>query len=312
MIYAELTGGLGNQMFVYAFARALGLRSGEEVTLLDRQDWKDGGPAHTALALQSLAIAREVAILNTPQFAKNNLPVQNALKVLMIQYEQRRGLLAQDWQGFERRMAPALNHMGLHFATDGYIPVHRAAHPKNFLAWGYFQAEAYFADAADVIRKELRTKPGTGGDLAGRQIAGAIAGAQCPVCLHWRCGDYQKPENAALQVCNDAYYANACALLKAECPDAMLFVFSDDLDYVRRHLDSAGLPVQFAVGARSGAEELALMQHCRHFIISNSTFSWWAQYLGDAPDKIVYAPGRWYANDKHSALYSSNWQLIEV
>ena len=47
MIYAELAGGLGNQMFIYAFARALGLRCGEPVTLLDRQDWRDGAPAHT-------------------------------------------------------------------------------------------------------------------------------------------------------------------------------------------------------------------------------------------------------------------------
>ena len=45
MIYAELAGGLGNQMFIYAFARALGLRCGEPVTLLDRQDWRDGAPA---------------------------------------------------------------------------------------------------------------------------------------------------------------------------------------------------------------------------------------------------------------------------
>ena len=50
MIYAELAGGLGNQMFIYAFARALGLRCGEPVTLLDRQDWRDGAPAHTVCA----------------------------------------------------------------------------------------------------------------------------------------------------------------------------------------------------------------------------------------------------------------------
>ena len=52
MIYAELAGGLGNQMFIYAFARALGLRCGESVTLLDRQDWRDGAPAHTVCALR--------------------------------------------------------------------------------------------------------------------------------------------------------------------------------------------------------------------------------------------------------------------
>lgn len=57
MIYAELAGGLGNQMFIYAFARALGLRCGEGVTLLDRQDWRDGAPAHTVCALGALNIS---------------------------------------------------------------------------------------------------------------------------------------------------------------------------------------------------------------------------------------------------------------
>ena len=60
MIYAELSGGLGNQMFVYAFARAMGLCCQEPVTLIDRQDWKTGSPAHTALALQALHISSEV------------------------------------------------------------------------------------------------------------------------------------------------------------------------------------------------------------------------------------------------------------
>ena len=56
MIYAELAGGLGNQMFIYAFARALGLRCGEPVTLLDRQDWRDGAPAHTCLLYTSRCV----------------------------------------------------------------------------------------------------------------------------------------------------------------------------------------------------------------------------------------------------------------
>lgn len=94
MIYAELAGGLGNQMFIYAFARALGLRCGEGVTLLDRQDWRDGAPAHTVCALGALNISPAVEILADPGFAKSHLPRQNAAKALMIKYEQRRGLLA--------------------------------------------------------------------------------------------------------------------------------------------------------------------------------------------------------------------------
>ena len=96
MIYAELAGGLGNQMFIYAFARALGLRCGEPVTLLDRQDWRDGAPAHTVCALDELNISPDVKIIADAGFAKAHLPRRNAAKALMIKYEQRRGLMARE------------------------------------------------------------------------------------------------------------------------------------------------------------------------------------------------------------------------
>ena len=125
MIYAELSGGLGNQMFVYAFARAMGLCCQEPVTLIDRQDWKTGSPAHTALALQALHISSEVQFITDAGFAKQHLPVQNAAKALMIRHEQRAGLMDRDWHPFEARMAPMLNAIGLHFATEGFTPAKR-------------------------------------------------------------------------------------------------------------------------------------------------------------------------------------------
>ena len=304
MIYAELAGGLGNQMFIYAFARALGLRCGEGVTLLDRQDWRGGAPAHTACALAALDLAPEVRILAEPGFAKRHLPRQNAAKALMIKYEQRRGLLARDWHGFEARCAPVLNLLGLHFATDGYTPARRGP-ARDFLAWGYFQAEGYFADCADTIRRELRAKQPPAGPWAA-----AIDAAAWPVALHLRRGDYVKPENAILQVCTPAYYARAAAAVKAARPDAAVFVFSDDVDWARANLDTAGLPAQF-VPRGDAVADLALMQRCRGFILSNSTYSWWAQYLAPAAD-AVWAPDRWYAHTKRTALYQPHWQLVET
>ena len=309
MIYAELTGGLGNQMFLYAFARALALRTGEEVTLLDREDWKSGSPAHTHCALSALRIAPEVHIKADAAFAKHHLPVQNALKVLMIRREQKGGMMSQNWQPFEAKMAPLLNALGLHFVTDGYVPCRRkkGLHlPPDLLAWGYFQSEAYFADHKDIIRAELRPVNAPDPDRAA-----AIGAAECPVCLHLRRGDYQNPEHAALPVCAPAYDARCCALVREQWPEATLFVFSDDILWAQDHLDTAGLPAVYLTPG-SAAGDLALMQLCRHFIISNSTYSWWAQYLGDAPDKQVYAPDRWYANGKESALYLPGWTLVSA
>ncbi|MGN0983587.1 MAG: alpha-1,2-fucosyltransferase [Gemmiger sp.] len=297
MIYAELAGGLGNQMFIYAFARALGLRCGEEVTLLDRQDWRAGAPAHTVCGLRELSISPQVAILTQPGFAKQHLPRQNTAKAVMIRLEQRGGMMQRDWSGLERAAAPLLNRLGVHFVTDGYLPAHRGA-SRDFLAWGYFQSEEYFSDFADTIRAELRCAAPVEFD-----------GGPCPVCVHLRRGDYQRPENAILQVCTPAYYAAALRRVAAEHPQATLYVFSDDIDWARAHLDPCGLPVVF-MPRGSAAGDLARMQRCHHFVISNSTYSWWAQYLGDAPHKQVYAPDVWYAHTKHSALPQPHWTLV--
>lgn len=304
MIYAELAGGLGNQMFIYAFARALGLHCGEPVTLLDRQDWRDGAPAHTVCALEALNLSPEVKILAQPGFAKTHLPRQNAAKALMIKAEQRQGLLARDWNRWERRWAPLLNLLGVHFATDGYVPVRRGP-AKDFLAWGYFQGEAYFADFAPTIRAELRAKTEPAGAEADK-----IRGAAWPVAVHLRRGDYCKPENEILQVCTPAYYARAAAAVAQAHPDATLFVFSDDIDWAKEHLDTAGLPAVF-MPRGDAVGDMNLMALCRGFILSNSTYSWWAQYLA-APDRQVWAPDRWYAHTKQTALYQPDWQRIET
>lgn len=309
MIYVEFSGGLGNQMFAYAFGRAMSLQYREPVTLLDRQEWKEGGPAHTSCALGQLNISGEVGILpRTPDY-KRKLFIQNLGKTLMIKREQRGGMM-NDWHGFERRMRPLLNLAGCHFVSDGYLPVRRHKIPRDFLAWGYFQAPEYFDSARQTLQRELTMKEAL--SPAGKAVAEEIEKAACPVCLHWRCGDYLLPENAALQVCTPAYYRRACQTIKEKYPNATLFVFSDSPDYVREQLDTAGLPAVYTGGGRSAVEDMALMERCSHFIISNSTFSWWAQYLAPAKEKTVLAPDRWFSNGRKSALYQDSWTLVKT
>ena len=80
------------------------------------------------------------------------------------------------------------------------------------------------------------------------------------------------------------------------------------LEKAREHLDTAGLPVVFMPrGCAVG--DMSLMARCRGFILSNSTYSWWAQYLAE-PGRQVWAPDRWYAHTKQTALYQPDWHRI--
>ena len=88
--------------------------------------------------------------------------------------------------------------------------------------------------------------------------------------------------------------------------------FSDDPDWVRENLQMPGQKTLYAPAGGTAVGDLALMQQCSDFIMSNSTYSWWAQYLGSAPQKQVFAPCRWYAGGKQTALYQPFWHLIET
>ena len=78
---------------------------------------------------------------------------------------------------------------------------------------------------------------------------------------------------------------------------AVLALFSDDIEWCRRHLELPGAAAtSFVTGTVDDVEDLMLMAACRDHVIANSSFSWWGAWLGTAGDKIVVAPARW-AND---------------
>ena len=74
-------------------------------------------------------------------------------------------------------------------------------------------------------------------------------------------------------------------------------MFSNDVDWVRTHFN---LP-EGCVFEPKGAtipEKIAMMSACRHFVITNSTFAWWAQFLGDYDEKIVVSPSHWFEDEE--------------
>lgn len=128
-----------------------------------------------------------------------------------------------------------------------------------------------------------------------KEFLALIQNSQSPVSIYIRRGDYINHFLLG-NVANKTYYENAIKYICEKIKNPTFFVFSNDIEWVKDNLDFRGCEVCYssneAVG-KSAFEDLILMSKCEHNIISNSSFSWWAQQLNEHKDKIAIAPNYW-------------------
>jgi hypothetical protein len=177
---------------------------------------------------------------------------------------------------------------------------------------GHWQSYRYFEDIAPSIRREFAVHDAlTDRD---RQLLARMARGDS-ICLHVRRGDLVS--NAVVRkfhgCCSEDYYRRAIERLAAQLLSPELFVFSDDMPWVRQHL-AFNMPTTHVdhYAADSAPEELRLMAGCRHFVIANSTLRWWAAWLASDRGGVVYAPRQWFANPAMSAadLIPPSWHRL--
>lgn len=185
---------------------------------------------------------------------------------------------------------------------------------------GYFQCEKYFEEFNQLLSHELCLLSNLEKGLVDLQCR--LAKLRNSVSLHVRRGDYvSDPKISALHnICTKTYYQNAISEMSRRVGEFDLVVFSDDVSWVRENLDLVG-EVWFLSGEKtvngailSAPQELTLMSHCKHHIISNSTFSWWGAYLNPCMDKVVIAPALWNrsAVDHHKNILPETWLRVPI
>ena len=291
MVIVRLTGGLGNQMFQYAAGRALADRIGAEL-LLDTR-------------------ALEHALARNPYTRRN---------YALAPFNLRGGVAsAADLHAWPtwvaetgmrlRFVRPLLRRWHFEPAIT-YDASVLALHEPVCLV-GYWQSERYFIDSADAIRADLALRQPLA--VANARLL-ELARSDRSVGLHVRRGDFVNLSDAA-QVhgpCSVDYYRRAISILGERCPDCHFLVFSDDLDWARAELPLHPSTVFVTGNEATPEQDLALMSACKHRIIANSSFSWWAAWLGYRPGQIVIAPSPWYASPKLDArdLAVSRWHYI--
>jgi hypothetical protein len=161
---------------------------------------------------------------------------------------------------------------------------------------GFFQNEQYFIAEEDLIRQTFVFKSPL--NQESQRVADILMHQPNTVSIHVRRGDYVNSSvtNDLHGVCSANYYLNAIELIKSKINDPVFYFFSDDPEWVFHQLipkvDNARL-VSHNQQADSW-QDMALMCKCRHHIIANSSFSWWSAWLNPDKQKIVIAPEKWF------------------
>lgn len=184
--------------------------------------------------------------------------------------------------------------------------------PDTFIE-GFFQSEMYFKCIEGVLREDFKFEKLP--DENNRKVLSMI-NSGISVSLHIRRGDYveKKRYKDSYAECSLDYYMRAIKYFEKRFPDFTVFVFSDDMDWVKKNLK---LPckcvyVSHNKGEKS-YEDLRLMSSCTHNIIANSTFSWWGAWLNPNNGKIVIAPKKWFNDDNivQTDIIPEGWIQID-
>jgi hypothetical protein len=212
-------------------------------------------------------------------------------------------------------------HMILNSIESVRGPIWRERHfhyksiPSGYTRlYGFFQSSKYFAKYADELRAlfdpgdEIKTYVNTKWGAQLKDVSNSIV-------LHIRRTDYTDtdgPSSPIHNVCTRAYYERAIDYMRTKNPSAHILVFSDDLEWCRQQ---PWLADASYIDEPNDSAALYLMSRFKHFIIPNSTFSWWATWLSPHTEKVVCAPNKWFASagpQDWQDIYEPSWITFPV
>ncbi len=286
MVRVKIFNGLGNQLFQYACGRAVQQKYKGEF-YLDISDFTVNKRKYRLNQFKLNENVKTIEKDNTFANIRKNLLLNGLYKIIpniAFSIHSKFGKYLYFGEEYKK--------INKNFTNDYYL-------------YGYWQSEKYFEDIKSILKQELTLKNPL--EESKINLIQEIEHKNS-VAIHIRRGDYVI--NKLYQnICEESYYKKAITIMKEKVDNPVFYIFSDEIDWVKENWNFNG-NIIFMHYANKDFEELEIMKHCKHFIIANSSFSWWAQYLSDNPQKIVVAPKKWYNHDKKVDIYQKNWITI--
>lgn len=277
MIITKISDGFGNQLFMYACGYATSRR------------------LSTKLALDLTYLSTNN--LRNYELDKLNIVYDKILSVDNIRYPLNIAvrkilhfIIRCQYKFFKEKVTYKYDENILNIKQDSYL-------------FGYWQTEKYFKEYREDILKMFTPRYEL--SKACRSLIEKVKSCNS-VAVHVRRGDYVK-----LGICLDtSYYRNAFDILNKRFDGLTYFVFSDDVEYAKNIFKDIKGHFEYIENESSNStlDDFFIMKKCKHIIMANSSYSWWAAWLNDNPNKVVI-----YPKDKQSMsdFYPKEWIVVE-
>ena len=273
MVIVKITGGLGNQLFQYAF--------GQYLLKLLKTDVKY--KLQTNISMNNFS-SRSFALLDF-NFQVEVAKKEDVERMKLFSY----GLCSR----FERKLTQKLPTINKHFfVEDDLHKVLSVDELKDDCYYdGYWQSFKYQENNDINVNKEIYSKYLS---IVNSKLAEKISSCNS-ISIHIRRGDYIsiKKNTDIFNICNMDYYFSAIEFIENKVIEPQYFVFSDDIEWAKTNF--IGSKFIFIEG-NSPTVDMFLMSLCKHNIIANSTFSWWAAWFNKNSKKEIICPKYWYVN----------------
>lgn len=277
-IFVEVQGGIGNQFFQYAFARSLQIQNGGCIYFFPK-------------FIKNPLNAKRKFYLNDLKLNSKNIIIRHSFTYIHI---------------FQYLFSNKVKDSNPYKKEDFFF------NSSKIWISGYFQSYKYFQNITKSLILELISPIKLYGqyiDLSKNIIK------QKSVAMHIRRGDYvsNPSTNKYHGLLNKRYFDAALSkLYKLEKNNINIYVFSDDIEWCKKNFTEQKKFNFVDIKERDSIQEIKLMFLCHHFIISNSSFSWWPAFLSQSKGKIVLYPESWTsAQPNLDDFIPSSWTSIK-